>query len=397
VTLQVHFFPLGFLRWWLSWLQCNQLLAMCGLGANHSCATGANVPTASAHRLQRRARYITQPYPNLSVFFAHPFSYGLALLLWCFFRCICLILATYLVSTCVPSVFWLSILTLVPHRYGEMASIPHNVAEGHNDHTSSYRPTDHICKPHPYMSRPPASWERAPILSSRWVYRSVFFFILTVMYAQISITHSRLPSLWRLHWKLGRLSIQWTSFMMVNHWCSVQTAAMATWTRTQIQTRTWTWAATVMRAVTQLNPGYSLPMLGCNYKTGTYCISSTQSFWLIKVTAARWNTIVTNGHEKHATPICMLHGTCSCLHWQMHISLGSITVCSMLLKLQLTSSRSQRCMSLVRFFKWKILLLTFSRTRLFSWYHTTARRSRKCVSIACGSTWLLSYCTDCCN
>jgi len=54
---------------------------MCGLGADHSRAAGANVPTASAHHLQRRARYITQPYPNLSAFFAHPFSYGLTLLL----------------------------------------------------------------------------------------------------------------------------------------------------------------------------------------------------------------------------------------------------------------------------------------------------------------------------
>jgi len=112
VTSQVHFFPLGFIRRWLSWLQRNQLSAMCRLGANHSHAAGANVPTASAHCLQWQAHYITQPYPNLSAFFAHPFSYGLTLLLWCFFRCICLILATYSVSTCVPSVFWLSILIL---------------------------------------------------------------------------------------------------------------------------------------------------------------------------------------------------------------------------------------------------------------------------------------------
>jgi len=232
VTSQVRFFPLGFIRRWLSWLQRNQLSAMCGLGADHSRATGTNIPTASTHHLQQWARYITQPYPNLSMFFAHPFSYGLTLLLWCFFRCICLILATYSMSTCVPSVFWLSILTLVPCCYGETASIPHNIAEGHNDHTSSYRPMDHICKPHPYMSRPPASWERAPTPSSRWVYRSVFFLILTAMYAQISVTHSRLPSLWRLRWKLGQLLIQWTSFTMVNHWCSVQTAAMVTWTWT---------------------------------------------------------------------------------------------------------------------------------------------------------------------
>jgi len=144
---------------------------MCGLGADYSTTptAGTNIPTASAHHLQRWACW----YHSTLLKFEHvsctPFLLQVLIYSSDVSQQIYLGLAIYTLSISLPCMFWLSILTVVPHRHGETACTPYNLTEGHHDCPPPCRPMDYICWPDPYTSRLSASWERAPTSSARWV------------------------------------------------------------------------------------------------------------------------------------------------------------------------------------------------------------------------------------